>query len=65
MAKAVLNHIYAFLRSKKSNRGPAIFIGRRGLAIGCTGMFPGGLAADLARCPVFFKFIFCLPNVPK
>ncbi len=34
---------------------------RRGLANGSTGMFPGGLAADLARCPVFF----CLPNVPK
>ncbi len=45
---------------------------RRGLAIGSTGTFPGGLAADLARCPVFFFIIiiiyflfFCLPNVPK
>ncbi len=42
---------------------------RRGLAIGSTGTFPGGLAADLARCPVLyffcifylFIFIFCLP----
>ncbi len=30
---------------------------RRGLAIGSTGTFPGGLAADLARCPVFFFII--------
>ncbi len=40
---------------------------RRGLVIGSTGK-PGGLAADLARCPVFvfiYLFIFCLPNVPK
>ncbi len=27
--------------------------GRHGLAIGSTGTFPGGLAADLARCPFF------------
>ncbi len=43
-------------------------VGRHGLAIGSTGTFPGGLAADLARCPVFFIFcfvFFCLPNVPK
>ncbi len=50
---------------------------RRGLAIGSTGTFPSGLAADLARCPVFFiiiiiiisffllLFYFCLPSVPK
>ncbi len=48
---------------------------RRGLAIGSTGTFPGGLAADLARCPVFLLLLllffllllllFCLPNVPK
>ncbi len=42
---------------------------RRRLAIGSTGTFPGGLAADLARCPVFFFyyyfFIFCPPNVQK
>ncbi len=45
---------------------------RRGLAIGSTGTFPGGLAADLARYPVFFYYyyyyfylFFCLPNVPK
>ncbi len=32
---------------------------RRGLAIGSTGTFPGGLAADLARCPVlYFYFLF-------
>ncbi len=39
---------------------------RRGLAIGSTGTFPGGLAADLARCPVFFfnyyLFIYFLPS---
>ncbi len=51
---------------------------RHRLAIGSTGTFPGGLAAHLARCPVFFYFFlllllllllfilfFCLPNVPK
>ncbi len=37
--------------------------GRRRLAIGSTGTFPGGLAADLARCPECF--FFCLPNVPR
>ncbi len=53
-----------------------VAISRHGLAIGSTGTFPGGLAADLARCPVFYfilffklfyLFIFCLPipNVPK
>ncbi len=31
---------------------------RRGLATGSTGTFPGGLAADLARCPVFLYIFF-------
>ncbi len=43
---------------------------RRGLAIGSTGTFPGGLAADLACCPVFFfiyyyYFFYYFTNVPK
>ncbi len=43
---------------------------RRGLAIGSTGTFPGGLVADSAHCPVFLLYLncisfFCLPNVPK
>ncbi len=29
-------------------------ITRGGLAIGRTGRIPGGLAANLARCPIFF-----------
>ncbi len=33
---------------------------RHGLAIGSTGTFPGGLAADLARCPVFFIIIIII-----
>ncbi len=41
---------------------------RRGLAIGSTRTFPGGLAAGLACCPVFFLLLFnFLPShfVPK
>ncbi len=41
---------------------PHMSTSRRGLAIGSTGTFPGGLVADLARYPFFF---FCLPNVSK
>ncbi len=37
-----------------------IIISRRRLAIGSTGTFPGGLAADLARCPVFFIIIIII-----
>ncbi len=47
-------------------------VDRRRLAIGSTGTFPSGLAADLALCPVFFFCcccccccFFCLPNGPK
>ncbi len=42
-------------------------VSRRGLAIGSTGTFPGGLAADLARWPFFIiiYLFFCIPNVPK
>ncbi len=36
--------------------------GRRRLAIGSTGTFPGGLAADLARCPEYFFFAFPVPR---
>ncbi len=41
---------------------------RRGLTIGSTGTFPGGLVADLTRCPVcfyYFVLFFCIPNVQK
>ncbi len=34
--------------------------GRGGLAIGRTGRFPGGLAANLARCPAFIYFLYHL-----
>ncbi len=33
---------------------------RGGLAIGRTGRIPGGLAANLARCPAFFFFFYNL-----
>ncbi len=41
-------------------------VSRRGLAIGSTGTFPGGLAADLARWPFFiiiYLFIFACAKV--
>ncbi len=33
---------------------------RGGLAIGRTGRIPGGLAANLARCPAFIYFFYNL-----
>ncbi len=30
------------------------------LGIGSTGTFPGGLAADLARCPLFYYYYFII-----
>ncbi len=37
-----------------------LLIGRGGLAIGRTGRIPGGLAANLARCPAFCFYIYNL-----
>ncbi len=58
---------YRFGTSALSEKGTKAVAGVQArLAIGSTGTFPGGLAADLARCPVFFfilfYFIYLLPS---
>ncbi len=46
-------------------RGSLVLFNRGGLAIGRTGRIPGGLAANLARCPTYFCCCCWLPNVLK
>ncbi len=36
---------------------------RGGLAIGSTGRIPGGLAANLARCPTFILLLLLFFNI--
>ncbi len=75
LAKSLPYHLFALSPSSASSRLPflklvfkcvinRILPHRRGLAIESTGTFPGDLAADLTRWPMFFN-LFCLPDVPK